>query len=122
MEGVQETLDLLGYDFRNVPFYWYAAFMAATCLVLYVAEELRKCGFSGRISGIISAFSAYWLDSGYIYGVSPRGFGTSHIFFVKVNSSPVVNFVLSLFVNRDSLHSAYCAKAGDSTAQFLVGR
>ena len=45
-------------------------------------------------SRVISAFSAYLLDSGYMYVVSLRGSGTSPIFFVKENSSPVVIFVV----------------------------
>ena len=70
------------------------SYLAATCSVLYVALECLKCVLCVRISRFISAFSAYWLDSGYILGVSLRGFGTSLIFFVKVFSSPVVNFVV----------------------------
>ena len=34
------------------------------------------------------------LDSGNIFGVSLRGFGTSQIFYVKVNSYPEVTFVV----------------------------
>ena len=41
--------------------------MAATCSVLYVALERI---FWEMTSRVISTFSAYLLDSGYMYGVS----------------------------------------------------
>ena len=43
--------------------------LAVTCSVLYVAEvRARKCGiFWEFTSGAVSAFSACWLDSGYMY-------------------------------------------------------
>ena len=48
------------------------SYPAGTCLVLY-AEECTKvrifCEFTSRV---VSACSAYWLDSGYMYGVSLR--------------------------------------------------
>ena len=90
-----------GYYFRNASFYWYASFMAATCLVLYVAEEFTNMRIFWRISRFLSVFSAYWLYSGYIYGVSLCGFGISNIFYVKVNLCPDVTSWLSLFVKRD---------------------
>ena len=94
--GVQETLDLLGGDFRNFPFSRYASFdsvdalasvygalrllvLAATCSVLYVALERAMMRiFWEMTSRVISAFSAYWLDSGYMYGVSSPVLGISH--------------------------------------------
>ena len=47
------------------------------CMML---RSARICG------GVVSACSAYWLDTGYMYGVSLRGFGMSGIFYVNVNS------------------------------------
>ena len=45
--------------------------MAATCSVLYVAEDCVKMRiFWVMTSRVISAFNAYWLGSGYMYGVS----------------------------------------------------
>ena len=45
--------------------------MAATCSVLYVAlKRLKMWIFWEMTSQVISAFSAYLLDSGYMYGVS----------------------------------------------------
>ena len=85
---VQETLDLLWDDFRNFPYYRYArstvdfSFMRqstepslmATCSVLYVALESLKMRIFWELTfRVISAFSAYLLDSGYMYGVSLRG-------------------------------------------------
>ena len=46
---------------------------AGPAWVLYVAEECTKIWiFWEFTSGVVSAFSACWLDSGYIYGVSLR--------------------------------------------------
>ena len=79
---VQETLDLLGDDFRNFPLRSTVDFsfmrqstepslMAATCSVLYVAlERLKMRIFWELTSQVISAFSAFLLDGGYMYGVS----------------------------------------------------
>ena len=93
--------------------------MAVTCSVLYVAEELRKNRFSGRISRFIFAFSACCLDSGDIYGVSLRGFGISNIFFVKVNSSLVVTFVfVSVCQQRQVCTVQTVQKVGDSSVPF----
>ena len=47
------------------------SFMAATCSVLYVAlKRLKRRIFWEMTSRVISAFSAYLVDSGYMYGVS----------------------------------------------------
>ena len=55
--------------------------MAATCSVLYVAEECTKMWiFWVMTSRFISAFSAYWLV--YIFGVILRGFGNSLLMVV----------------------------------------
>ena len=53
---------------------------AATCSVLYVAlERLKMQIFWEMTSRVISAFSAYLLDSGYVYGVSLRVLGSSFL-------------------------------------------
>ena len=62
---------------------------------------------------MISAFSAYWLDSGYIHGV------ISHIFYVKVNSYPEVTFVVvSVCQQRQVCTVQTVQKVGDSTVPF----
>ena len=46
------------------------------CPLLHQSTELQECMkmqiFWEFTSGVVSAFSAYWLDSGYMYGVSPQ--------------------------------------------------
>ena len=50
------------------------SFLAATCSLLYVAEECTTMRtFWVMTSRVISAFSTHWLDSGYMHGVSLRG-------------------------------------------------
>ena len=51
-----------------------------------------------------------------IYCVSLLGFGISHIFFVKVNSSPVVTFVVVSFCQQRQVCTVQTVqKVGDST-------
>ena len=72
VEGVQETLDLLGDDLRNFPCYQYASFDSELLVhpSVYGAPVRGSHLFWEMTSLVISAFSAYLLDNGYMYGVS----------------------------------------------------
>ena len=70
--------------------------MAATCSVLYVALERI---FWEMTSRVISAFSAYLLDSGYMYGVS---FWVFHVFSTWRCSRVVLSPFIPAFAEEEA--------------------
>ena len=77
-----DTIFAAVYGASSAPRTWQSL---VRCCVL--PRNARKCGFFWEFTfGVVSAFSTYWLDSGYMYGVSPRvllfALGTRTLFLV----------------------------------------